>query len=293
MLASIRQRRTTAPRHMYISSQKGHEKILQCLLDVKADIDKARTDNDSTALYISSQNGYEKIVQCLLDAKTDKATTDTGAMPLFISSQNEHEKIVQCLLDVKANIDKATTVTAAGATPLFVSSQMGHSNVVRCLLLVNTNVHAALHDNNVNALHAASAHGHKGIVRMLLKHGAVETEALSSRGTTITRIDGWTNETTNQATHEYIQRKRCANCGKLESRHAAGSCSRCEQVGYCTAAGPLGIAEGALEDTQIDVQAHGQWCHHFTRISHTRTHPTPSSNSTPTSASTPPPRSSD
>ena len=57
------------------------------LLGAGADVNRATTDDGSTALWIASQESYPEVVRLLLGAGADvnKATTDNGQTPLSIA----------------------------------------------------------------------------------------------------------------------------------------------------------------------------------------------------------------
>ena len=98
------------------------------------DVNKATTDDGSTALIIASQNGHADVVSLLLGKEgvdVNQATND-GRTPLYIASWKGHSEVVSMLL-AKQGVD-VNQATYNGCTPLYIASHKGHSEVVSMLL---------------------------------------------------------------------------------------------------------------------------------------------------------------
>jgi ankyrin repeat protein len=92
------------------ASQSGHEKVVQILLDRRADVhaEGGESGNVSQAASIS---GYEKGVQFLLE-RGAKANAQGGfGNGLYAASRSGHEKVVQMLVDRVANANAHDMVT--------------------------------------------------------------------------------------------------------------------------------------------------------------------------------------
>jgi len=187
---------------LHAASAGGHEKIVQILLDKKADVN-AQGGAYGTALAAASRGGHEKIVRILLNKKVDvNAQGGVHGTALATASLEGHEKIVQILLNKKADVnaqgedyydtalaaaslggqekivqillDKKADVNAHGGaygTALAAASRGGHEKIVQILLNKKADVNA--HGGHYGtALAAASAEGHEKIVQILLNKKA-------------------------------------------------------------------------------------------------------------------------
>ena len=103
-----------------------------CLL-LEASADKDKTDNAGcTPLFISSKKGHLKLVQVLVDANADKDKSDSnGHPPIYVASAIGHLEVVRLLLQANADKDKSSR---DGFTPVYIASRHGHLEVVRLLL---------------------------------------------------------------------------------------------------------------------------------------------------------------
>ncbi|XP_063904019.1 uncharacterized protein LOC135123364 [Zophobas morio] len=153
---------------LHIASFNGHEKVVEYLATVGAEINSANK-NGVTSLYIASQNGHKKVVEYLVTvgAEINRAKND-GATPLYVASQNGHEKVVEYLATVGAEINRAMN---GGATPLYIASQKGHEEVVEYLVTVGAEINRATNDG-VTPLYVASFNGHEKVVEYLATVGA-------------------------------------------------------------------------------------------------------------------------
>ncbi len=113
------------------ASYRGHEKVMQMLLDKGADV-KAQGGRYGNALQAASYGGHEKVMQMLLDKGADvNAQGGHFGNALQVASYGGHEKVVQMLLD------KGADVKAQGGrygNALQAASYGGHEKVLRLLL---------------------------------------------------------------------------------------------------------------------------------------------------------------
>jgi len=160
------------------ASLEGHEKIVQILLNEKVNVNAQGGDYYGTALAAASAGGHEKIVQILLNEKADVNARGECiySTALAAASENGHEKIVQILLNEKADVNAQG---GAYATALTAASAGGHEKIVQILLNEKADVNARGGGVYSTALAAASAGGHEKIVQILLNNGAKSVEELA------------------------------------------------------------------------------------------------------------------
>ena len=150
------------------ASAAGHEKIVQILVDAGANVN-AQGGSNGNALCAASATGHEKIVQILVDAGADVHTQGgSNGNALHAASAGGHEKVVKILADAGADVH---TQGGEYGNALCAASATGHEKIVQILVDAGANVNAQAGSNG-NALHAASAGGHEKVVQMLVDLGA-------------------------------------------------------------------------------------------------------------------------
>ncbi|CAC5381652.1 unnamed protein product [Mytilus coruscus] len=153
---------------LIIASQEGHTKIVQMLINNKADINKC-ADTGESPLFIACQEGHTEIVQMLINNKADiNKCTDTGESALFIACQEGHSEIVLMLINYRADIDKCTDTRSS---PLFIACQKGHTEIVQMLINNKADINKC-NDTGESALFIACQEGHSELVDMLLNNKA-------------------------------------------------------------------------------------------------------------------------
>ena len=186
------------------ASDRGHEKVVQLLLDRGADVN-ARNGNYNNALYTASYRGHENITRLLLSKGADiNAQVGWFGSALQMALYSGYKTIVQLLLDSGGDINtQGGRFGSVLQTAVFAESK-DHENIVQLLLDRGADInaqggyfgnalHAALYQDNANivrllldkgadvnaqsgyfgnALHAASHEGKANIVRLLLDKGA-------------------------------------------------------------------------------------------------------------------------
>jgi ankyrin repeat protein len=169
---------------LWLSSFSGQLGSVKVLLEAKADVDQARTDEGGTPLSIACQHGHVGIVEALLGQRADmnKARTEDGVTQLFLACEEGHDSIVEALLGQKADVNQARTED--GSTPLLIACQEGHDNIVEALLGHRADVNQASTDDGSTPLHAACEEGHDSIVKALLGHRADVNQARTDDGST-------------------------------------------------------------------------------------------------------------
>ena len=164
-----------------IACEYNHTKIVEMLLEYKADINKS-CDGGASPLYIACQNGYNKIVKILLTHGVDiNKRKDNGFSPLLIACSKNHIDVVEELLKVqspKVDIDLCDSNECTAdvnkclyddISPLYIACQNGHLGIVLKLLdkEVNTDVNKC-RNSGESPLYAACQNGHLDIVLKLL-----------------------------------------------------------------------------------------------------------------------------
>ena len=102
----------------------------------QGEIDVVNTcrNNGTSPLVIACKYYHTKIVEMLLEYKADiNKCTNNGASPLYISCQNEYLDIILKLLDKTVNTD-VNMCTNGGASPLCIACCNGHLDIVVKLL---------------------------------------------------------------------------------------------------------------------------------------------------------------
>jgi hypothetical protein len=98
----------------YIASYRGHENVVQILLNYRADAG-AQGREYSDSLYAASANGHDKIVKIFVDAGADiNAEGGPSSNALHTASFNNRYKAVKILVDAGADVNDRRP----GGTPL-------------------------------------------------------------------------------------------------------------------------------------------------------------------------------
>ena len=163
-------------------SYKGHERIVQLLLDAGAEVNAqgwrcGRVVREyGNALLAASYKGHERIVQLLLDAGAEvNAQGWRCGEPerlygnaLQAASDEGHERIVQLLLDAGAEVNAQGGLCGSA---LQAASCKGHERIVQLLLDAGAEANAQ-GERHSNALEGAVLSGNEEVVRILLAAGA-------------------------------------------------------------------------------------------------------------------------
>jgi ankyrin repeat protein len=165
---------------LWMSCLNGQLGSVTALLEAKADVNQAKTDDGATPLYIACERGHGSIVEALLGrgADVNQAKTDTGATPLYIACERGHGSIVEALLGRGADVNQAETDT--GATPLLIACQEGHGSIVEALLGRGADVNQATTSDGATSALIASQLGHALILKSLLDARADILKLLTS-----------------------------------------------------------------------------------------------------------------
>ena len=175
------------------------------LLDHDAQVDHAHPFALTTALHFAAEMGREAVLRLLCAAGANpEAKKTTGGTALHTASDTNQTASVRVLVeDCGSNIH---SLLHGDTTPLYLAAQRGFTEVCEALLLLGANVNFAmprgqykkdimLHGadegsaswygqkntelgNGATALHAAVENGHEDTSRLLLKHGAKQSNSM-------------------------------------------------------------------------------------------------------------------
>ena len=165
---------------MIEAAKKGHLEMVQYLVELGVDKDKAGNDG-WTALLVAAGNGHLVVVQYLLQQGADKEKANNDcASPFYIAAANGHLGVVRYLVEMGADKEKAAD---DGWTPLLAAAQKGHLTVVQYLVEQGADKDKANNDG-ASSLYIAAANGHLGIVQYLIEIGANKDKATNNGWTT-------------------------------------------------------------------------------------------------------------
>lgn len=154
---------------LFFAAQMNNLKVLQALINAKADVNLVN-NRGLTPLFIASVKNAKEIAAVLLNSGANPNISDTKkkTSPLHIAAERNNIAIMMYLMKAKANIDAQTT---NGATPLFMAASKGHALAVQTLLIAKANKHltATIDKTTRSPLVEAQAQKHYKIVALLNK----------------------------------------------------------------------------------------------------------------------------
>jgi len=152
------------------ASSRGHDQVVQALVDKGADINARGGKYSGNALQPPSSIGYDHVVQTLIDKGADiNSQGGYYGNALHAASLGGYNQVVKILLGKGANIN------AQGGewrNALQAASLRGHDQVVQTLLDKGADTNSRGGDCG-NALQMASFLGYDKVVRLLLNYDAV------------------------------------------------------------------------------------------------------------------------
>ena len=138
---------------------------------------------DGTPLHCASCKGHEDVVNLLLDTGADPNKTDNSrATPLHAAVFYDHEDVAQLLINRGAEVNKEDIHQR---TPLHYAVCGGLRDVAKVLLDRGAEPNRANY-NGFTSLHYASCFGHKDVVQLLLLRGADLNIATANSSTPLT-----------------------------------------------------------------------------------------------------------
>ncbi|XP_066016791.1 uncharacterized protein [Pocillopora verrucosa] len=165
----LRQNKTA----LHIAVEKGHEEIVEYLLEKGADI-HATDDFGCTALHVAASNRKENfnIAQLILNCEGVKvnALEENENTPLKLAAEKGHINIVKKLISMKADVNKADK---GDSTPLHVAAKKSHDQTLELLLKeVEDGTIGKQTKEKMTALHFAVESKNERCVALLLNQGA-------------------------------------------------------------------------------------------------------------------------
>ena len=151
-----------------LAARGGHKEVVQILLDVGAECDKADTDG-YTPLHMAVRFGHKDVVKLFLDRGADPNMPDKiRYTPLHTAVRFDYIDVAKLLMDAGAEIMKKDML---GHTPLFSAAGYGHKDLAILLLDAGS-------DPNTtdiigwSPLQRAAKEGYSDIIKRLLIAGA-------------------------------------------------------------------------------------------------------------------------
>ena len=149
---------------LYMAAEKGHDRVVEMLLEAKADVDLKEDGRGETALHMAASKGHDRVVGILLEAKADVDKGNKyGETALQMAANRGHDRVVEKLLEVKADVDKEDE---DGWTALHLAVNRGHDRMVGMLLEAKANVDRKDRDGRTALYHAIVQDNHK-VVKIL------------------------------------------------------------------------------------------------------------------------------
>lgn len=170
---------------LFVAARDADEKIVQILLEEKADPNFLRLSDDATPLLMAAMYGRTQTVHELLKSKNIAAKPNIcrrdGISPLFCAVRDGNVEMVKALLEAKANTSLERY--SDGVTPLMIAAMCGHSKIVQLLLEAKDNP-SQCNKYGLSVLLMALQEKYTDIVADLIRAGADPNEQLKSDGLT-------------------------------------------------------------------------------------------------------------
>ncbi|KAL3487304.1 ankyrin repeat-containing domain protein [Aspergillus germanicus] len=160
---------------LIVAARQGHLTAADVIISAGANLNCALHPDKRTPLSWAAGNGNISMVALLLSrgARHSQETSHKDArLPLSWAASNGHQEVVQMLLE--AGVDPTAQETISGRTALSWAVGAGQEEVVSLLLLDEGSDLSAegKYDRDRTLLSRAAERGHKGIIKLLLEHGA-------------------------------------------------------------------------------------------------------------------------
>lgn len=162
-----------SPSSLYQCANCGDAIGAQRLINAKACIELAKSENGLTALAVSARRNHTDVMEILLDAVPDakryaNQAKNDGATPTYLAAQGGHEDAIQMLVKCRAEVNACRD---DGSTPMLIAANLGHNKVVELLVRSQADVNQAQHDGWAPTCIAAY-NGHTKVVDSLIRSWA-------------------------------------------------------------------------------------------------------------------------
>ena len=164
---------------LHLSAQHGHLAVTVDLAKAGAVLD-AKDSKGGTPLHMAAQCGHSGVIAALIEAGAGvNCRAKNGSTPLYLAAMNGRLGAVKELLRVKAD-PLLTTMSAdsrggVSFVPLDIAARDGHSEVVQELIQQVGTQGCGGESGGVDALAAATANAHVGVMEVLMDAGVVDT----------------------------------------------------------------------------------------------------------------------
>ncbi|PSN32604.1 hypothetical protein C0J52_26221 [Blattella germanica] len=150
---------------MHYAAEENLMKAVECLLELKCDID-CTNKNGETPLLAAVERGNEEIaIKLLKHGANPNAKNDYSNTPMHYAAQRNLKKVVGCLLELKCDIDRTNK---NGKTPLLQAVERGNEEISIKLLKHGANPNAKNNYGNT-PMHYAAERNLKKLVECLLE----------------------------------------------------------------------------------------------------------------------------
>eukprot|EP01018_Ginkgo_biloba_P005724 Gb_26253 [translate_table: standard] len=157
---------------LHFAAEHGHSQFVRKLLDVKPGLSGLVNRDGNTALHGASKQGHSEVVSILLHHnKLDAHALNLyGESALFMASEEGHVAVVSQLLQVHSpRIKLDFKRRSDGQTCCHAASQHGHLGVVIELIRRRPDMIVSVDKYGATPLHSAVSAGHTQIVRELVR----------------------------------------------------------------------------------------------------------------------------
>ncbi|XP_067946376.1 receptor-interacting serine/threonine-protein kinase 4-like [Watersipora subatra] len=159
---------------LHMAATKGNRRLVQTLLELDNTTNRNKTEREClTPLHTAIIYGYNDIVEILLENGADANAIDwEGRTPTHYAAKSGNTIALELLIKAGAKLYKQDKHMM---TCLHVAATANHSNSVSLILKQLNNPINVVDKHGLAALHYAAENRNTGMVRQLLKAGAVPT----------------------------------------------------------------------------------------------------------------------
>ncbi|XP_040994104.1 ankyrin repeat-containing protein At5g02620-like [Juglans microcarpa x Juglans regia] len=170
---------------LHIAAKQGDLEVLKVLMEAHPELTMTVDVTNATALHTAATQGHTEVVKLLLEAGSSLATIakSNGKTALHSAARNGHLEVVKALLGKEPGITRRTDKKGQTAVHMAVKGQRNEVVVEELIRADPSSVNMV--DNKGNtALHIATRKGRAQIVKMILRHKEIDTEAVNKAGET-------------------------------------------------------------------------------------------------------------